>query len=295
MKDLYRRINRDRTATAESIKDAVTGPQAKLIPGIAEAGKILTHLGRRKQYDRVHHAVEHIARMRQRTGLQSTPFAKQFEADFQLPAGHYGRPTGGSRSTSKDGGSTRSLGLHWWLPLGFIGLLAWSMYQESLTTKSPNRGLEQATTEAARPQQTNRPSATQPAPIAPSLNPLPLPRTGEFDVSTSSTSTAIIIKTSTAGGHTLVKVVDALDRQVTMAFIRAGGSYTFNLPYGNYRLKTANGTSWYGLEHKFGPDTIYSKPNSDFPLNEWGEQWTVELILQASGNLTQKRISASEF
>ena len=276
MKDLYQILNRNRSASAQSIQDALNSAQARVNPRIAEAGKIIGHPGRRKQYDRVHHALEHIAVLRQGTGLQGTPFARQFEADFQLSPKDTGPATQKRKVTAQNIGG---LGVKGWLfvsifAIFFIGFI----YLDSKDQTRKRNGLPVA----ARPQQA-------------ALTPVELPRTGAFDSSSSSTSTAIIIKTAAGGSHTLVKVLDGSDNMVTMAFIRSGDTHTFHLPYGNYTLRTANGSNWYGLGHKFGPYTAYSKPVSTFPLRQRGEQWTVELIEQTNGNLRQRRISASEF
>lgn len=291
MKDLYRIINRNRAATAQSIQDALNSPQAKVNPRIAEAGKVLGNPGRRKQYDRVHHAIEHIAVMRQGTGLQQTVFARQFEGDFQL------QPRGAKQqasATAKGEAGSRPTLINW-IALGCAGVFL-------LYLLNGNKGVKPTTPPVEQPEYvvTRMPTFTsdQLRPITPQEplpTPLPTPATGTFDTSTSRTRTAISVKTSPGTTHTLVKIVGPGDKVATMGFIRAGDTHKFELPFGIYRIKTASGTTWYGLDEKFGDDTIYNLAQSTFPLREEGEYWTVELILQTSGNLTQRRISESEF
>lgn len=103
------------------------------------------------------------------------------------------------------------------------------------------------------------------------------------------------MKTRQGGRHTLIKVEALGGNEVTRAFIRSGGTYTIDLPQGIYVLKTASGTTWYGPQYLFGPETSYSRPDDTFPLNQPGEQWTVELIEQVGGNLRDRPISAKDF
>jgi len=84
---------------------------------------------------------------------------------------------------------------------------------------------------------------------------------------------------------------------VAEQFIRAGERLRVHLPLGVYELRTATGKRWYGKELLFGPDNLtdYFKADDSFPLNERGEYWEVELILQANGNLSQSTISKDQF
>lgn len=124
---------------------------------------------------------------------------------------------------------------------------------------------------------------------------LPLPKSGDFDSSRSSTETGILIRTSPGGGHTLVKVETVAGTEVTRAFIRQGQSYTVKLPYGVYVLKTASGHQWYGPKLLFGAETNYSKADDTFPLKSWGEIWEIELVSQINGNLTTTSLDKDQF
>jgi len=123
----------------------------------------------------------------------------------------------------------------------------------------------------------------------------PLPQTGALSGSSGYSENFIEIQTRADGTHTLVKIEDLYGNVVSEGFIRDGGGLRLYVPLGTYVMKTASGTTWFGRDHLFGPDTQYSKPDDTFPLSERGEYWTVELIPQTGGNMQDRRISASEF
>lgn len=63
-------------------------------------------------------------------------------------------------------------------------------------------------------------------------------------------------------------------------------------------MRYATGSVWYGEELLFGPRTSYSRADTQFSFVNDGYQYsgyTVELFLQASGNLEVDRISAEDF
>ena len=123
----------------------------------------------------------------------------------------------------------------------------------------------------------------------------PLPPTGPLGVSSGYSENYIEVHTRADGSHTMVKIEDLYGTIVSEGFIRDGGRLKLYVPLGTYVMKTASGTTWFGREHLFGPDTQYSKPDDTFPLSQPGEYWTVELIPQTGGNMQDRRISASEF
>lgn len=108
------------------------------------------------------------------------------------------------------------------------------------------------------------------------------------------------IKTSTVGGnHYFVKIVNLEDkRSIGSYFIRSGESIDIKVPLGTYEIKYATGTNWYGLNYLFGPDTYYSKADSTFNFTFDGYQYsgyTIELIMQADGNLSTSGLKPSQW
>ena len=96
-----------------------------------------------------------------------------------------------------------------------------------------------------------------------------------------------------------VKLVDAFSGALVMTFFVYGGqSFETEVPLGTYRVKYATGSTWYGEDHLFGPDTRYSEADKTFEFSVQGNQisgYTVELIRQRGGNLHTKSISANQF
>lgn len=96
-----------------------------------------------------------------------------------------------------------------------------------------------------------------------------------------------------------VKLTDAFTGSLVMTFYIYGGqSFETEVPLGTYRVKYATGSTWYGEDHLFGPDTSYSEADKTFEFSVQGNQisgYTVELIRQRRGNLHTKSISANQF
>ncbi len=96
-----------------------------------------------------------------------------------------------------------------------------------------------------------------------------------------------------------VKLVDKnTGAMILTVFIRGGQSVNVKVPLGNYELRYASGTNWYGEEQLFGSGTDFQKTDKvfDFYLN--GSQimgHTVELIKQVNGNLPTSEINKATF
>lgn len=107
------------------------------------------------------------------------------------------------------------------------------------------------------------------------------------------------IKTSAGPEKYYIKLVDAQTGETVMTFFIYGGQrFETKVPLGIYYLKYASGEAWYGEGRWFGPNTSYSKADQTFEFYRLGSQisgYTVELILQRSGNLSTRKISASDF
>ena len=100
------------------------------------------------------------------------------------------------------------------------------------------------------------------------------------------------------GRNYYIKLVSTSGRPVLHAFIHGGRTADLTAPLGSYRLRYAAGETWYGPEHLFGPDTIYSEADAMFNFTEdysGYSGYTVELILQTGGNLSTRTIDASRF
>jgi hypothetical protein len=96
-----------------------------------------------------------------------------------------------------------------------------------------------------------------------------------------------------------IKLVNA-DTGITELFLYISGGERLEvlMPLGTYELKYASGDYWYGEELLFGPRTAFSRADAPFTFTNDGYQYagyTVELYMQANGNLDVDSISAAEF
>lgn len=269
------------------------------------AAAILLTPSRRKGYDRLWVALTRIGIARARAGLKDAPFGSRPEySEFRFATRKHAAP---QPSVDTDASGEMVSSPPWRKAVGYAASLAlmalaiWAIFFDTRNSRRPplQRPTDVPVTIVSAPpavpvrKTSDQVAASQPE--APKLTIQPLPKTGAGKTLVATAKDNWIqIKTS-GDHHTLVKVEQTSGQLVASRFIRASDSYRIYLPLGDYVLKTATGRQWFGDEARFGPDTVYSKPNDTFPLNKPGEYWEVELILQQHGNLTQRSISEAEF
>lgn len=138
--------------------------------------------------------------------------------------------------------------------------------------------------------------------IAPSnLIMQPLPQNGAVVRYSSAEPIApFSVSTRRGDGNFFVKLADTRSpkKAIVTVFIRDGMTAEIDVPLGTYELKYATGTSWYGAKDLFGSSTRYAKADETFTFRTEGNRvsgYSVELHLQANGNLETDPISADEF
>lgn len=100
-----------------------------------------------------------------------------------------------------------------------------------------------------------------------------------------------------------IKISDAYSGKLAATlFLRAGTGIEVEMPLGNYTIKYAAGSKWYGDKHLFGPKTIYTKSERTLRFFEEQNSYSgVTLTLKytsSSGDgdsMAGSRISAAEF
>jgi hypothetical protein len=103
---------------------------------------------------------------------------------------------------------------------------------------------------------------------------------------------------SSTGSNYYIKLVNLGGKTVMTAFVQGGQYFETLVPLGSYELKYAAGTTWYGERQLFGRNTVYSKASKSFEFTFDGTKfsgYTVELIMQANGNLHTQSISENDF
>lgn len=107
------------------------------------------------------------------------------------------------------------------------------------------------------------------------------------------------ITTPPSNNNFFIKLVDyTTNKPVLTFFVKAGNMFDIDVPLGSFKLKYAAGENWYGEKYLFGPDTHYSEAQTVLDFSQRGNQvsgHTVELIMQAHGNLHTITISPDKF
>lgn len=109
---------------------------------------------------------------------------------------------------------------------------------------------------------------------------------------------SIEVRTSSSSECDVVVIVKSGDTMVRNTYIKAGGSYKFNLPNGTYQVFFYGGRGWNpnkampnGQDGGFVANESYSK-DEPVSLNYQGLEY--ELIPQQNGNFSTEQSSASE-
>ena len=101
------------------------------------------------------------------------------------------------------------------------------------------------------------------------------------------------------GSNYFLKLADwETGRPVLTIFIRGGEEVEVGVPPGTYRIKLASGTTWYGEDMRFGPDTEYSVVEEPSQFTIEGTQLLgheLRLVNVRNGNLRRRPITASQF
>ncbi|WLA39700.1 hypothetical protein QNJ95_43830 [Bradyrhizobium elkanii] len=87
---------------------------------------------------------------------------------------------------------------------------------------------------------------------------LPAPTTGDLQKRHGRGGIAPFSIQTNSGSNYLVKLVNvANSKNQIWVFVRRGEPYSTKVPIGNYSLRVASGSTWYGREELFGPDTQF--------------------------------------
>ena len=103
------------------------------------------------------------------------------------------------------------------------------------------------------------------------------------------------------GRNYFIKLVDDVTNREVVAIYAVGGrTLDILVPLGTYRMRYAAGETWRGEQHLFGPGNLtqYAASDDAFHFRETAtgyEGYTVELILQADGNMHTRPIGAADF
>jgi hypothetical protein len=106
------------------------------------------------------------------------------------------------------------------------------------------------------------------------------------------------IRTKGEANHFIKLSTWSDNRAIVTVFVRAGQSVQIEVPIGTYRLKYVAGKDWYDPKYLFGHSTVYDQAKTPLVFSRTGTQvrgHTIELFLQASGNLQTEPIEPEEW
>lgn len=104
--------------------------------------------------------------------------------------------------------------------------------------------------------------------------------------------------TTRGGKDYYVKLRNLSKKDEVTFFVYGGKTAEIKVPLGDYELLYACGSIWCGTTDLFGPETYYAKADEIFSFYEddgYVNGWSVELYLQADGNLSAETISPEDF
>jgi hypothetical protein len=308
MIDIYKKLNISVGASAEDIQRKMA--QTHLSPELKKTVEcVLLIASRRRQYDEVRQTLVAVGQLRANLGLNRTSlWLEQDYADFDAAP-----TTSGSllaafattpRSRTQDSLSDAKLP-NWVTASVLTGLVALVLAEAVLDPKGGSQALPAMNSVDPEqllesPPSTVLRSLQEPLPAAFNQPELPFPKDGVLDHVAPGISQGAPFEVKTAKGSAYFVKLVALgtNRAVLTAFLRGGEAFEALVPTGRYELRYASGQTWYGPEHLFGPDTVYSKADQIFEFQRTREGYvgvSVELILQASGNLQTVAIAPSSF
>ena len=280
MRDLYRHLGVSQSATTQDIRNAISA--CKNVRIRDDASEVLLVAERRRQYDQLHSVLSDIGALRAHLGLNhgdnwrgagtdeftSETARAQSIRDSLVTRIHQANKKARYRYRFKFGA----------IVAGFV-VFIWLVVILSEQSDSPDNT------------RTAPPTFTEPEQMPPT--------SGTTYRYTQAAGVAPLEIHTSAGSNYFVKLENsATEQKILDVFIRGGSTVNINVPLGQYRLKYATGTTWYGYEHYFGPSTVYSKANSILHFYRDGYRvrgYTVTLYQVAGGNLSTSRIPPEQF
>ncbi len=319
MRNLYSRLGVDSSASAEQIRNAIRECSHATVRKNAE--EILLVRDRRREYDQLNFLLIDIGSMRANLAISHADnWADNIAAEYtgkgskvvsrydvfaqkveNWKVGEAKRMVEQIREhRTNDKIKSDFFQFAVWMAIIAGGFWFFTIDSPPVTSQTAVK----PTKEASIPRQIQIPSPPKPTFNAP---PLTTPGTGTvrrfFDQSVETTQ--LEIQTSSDHNY-LVKLETISGKQVMDIFIRGGDTYDGQAPLGNYIIKYATGSVWYGYEHYFGPKAGYQKAKPFFSFEkEWindgvrqgyrSRGHTIKLYSVRNGNLETIKISPAEF
>ena len=305
MRDLYARLSLAPTASDAEIKAAITAcTHAELR---SDAAAVLLHAGRRRTYDQLHATLTRIGGLRASLGLVQTRLwqdQRAFDGEVTGSGSRYGEfirkqeamatalrfaqvmKAGVAAPAKSKATSLRVVPGAVVASLIVVTALAW-VIDAVQSMPTPTASSSSAASEPIR-------NVAAPAPVfdRPAVEP---PASGTVRRHTEALGESQFEIVTQGGNNYVVALYNAESKQrIVDVFVRGGSTVEVEVPAGTYVLKYAVGSTWYGYEHNFGPETSYNQADSLFRFSE-DTGYTVTLYRVANGNLGTTGISGADF
>jgi hypothetical protein len=137
----------------------------------------------------------------------------------------------------------------------------------------------------------------RPDPITLPEEPLPENGDGVFRFDWAGATSKLRVVPRSQQGPMIVKVEEGRDADAQLVcwfLVRAGESAEIAIPPGSYHLRFASGKRWYGEEHLFGPQAVYSALANPLVIPA-DTVYTLHLTPSRAGTLRELRIGPNDF
>jgi hypothetical protein len=302
MRNLYKRLSSDRWAPQETLKESINNCRDKSLQQDAEC--VFSNPKSRKLYDHTHSALVGISQLRNGLGLThkelwnnqlNTEFNDGKTSPLRL---HELIQTTSTKSQNRPVRTKQeSNGIMSWTDLmrclgsviaaSFVAFLLFGNWDETSSNQQTTSHTSTYQTPALSPRNTFNEPAVSPPAHGDTRRHLDVDAVAPLEINTS------------YGGYYFIKMVDTSSgREELELFIHGGRTIEIKMPLGTYTMKYATGKTWYGREHLFGLDTVYSEASSSFDFTQdysGYSGYTVTLYKVSNGNMQTKSINASQF
>lgn len=297
MRNLYGQLGLRSNASEADIRAAVgrlTDSELR-----ADAQAVLLNPQVRRAYDQAHKTLSNVGYIRHNVGLRGSPnWNSQADANFR-----FNQPAQTRLSLLRSRPGTRPARARANTPAKTNpavvlfavvgGLIFFAMVVSQCDSSRSKQAYKH---EVPIPTPTPTPVPT-PTPFAEPV--VPFPKSGTIRTAGNKTGVAPFEIVAPSGDDYYIKMVDALtgDSKVVV-FVHGGQRTEVLVPVGTYEIRYASGSTWYGENYLFGPDTDYTKTDEEFAFRRTPDGYSgysVTLYKVAHGNLSTSQIRPEDF
>ncbi|WP_125925600.1 hypothetical protein [Halomonas aestuarii] len=285
MRNFYKRLNIKRTLTDGQALGAARECPNKALRD--DADFVFSSKTRKAAYDNLNDTLVTIGRLRPSLGLSHTDkWSGEIAAEYTDPS-YQDKPLlpdlmnrldrASKKKAAREKEEAQKKGWIWW-PIIIFGLFGYFIYVDSQSSSSssyqPKDTFAQKHQAHSFPYNGKVVNLTRRDAVAP------------FQIKTQ------------AGQDYVIKLKTLSERDAVIVYVHGGRTVNVDVPMGRYKLYYASGDTWYGNTHLFGPDTAYSKSDSQFNFQLQGNQYmgyTVSLYRVSNGNMNTRSIPRESF